>query len=246
MFSQNSSDPPLPPGESEIAPPQPDHGGDNLETVAMEDEPLDATLPEQEIAVTRLDYNHGQPVPLPEVAPPPSIPGMQTFDHNHGFTPAAGAPTPAYVPAQRFDYGHQSANYEHQKASHPPSPQWYDYNHMHGSEQQQHYEADRHHSRHSSNRTEVPQSHVPPMLDYGSMSGEISVPIIISSEEAMAFIIVYPVLQPTGKNNLKLVSCYVLLAGATLNPLCPTGNHAYKLPKSQGVLALSIIRYMAH
>lgn len=99
------TDTPPPPGEPVVIPSKPEHDVDNLETVAMEDEPLDNTPPEP--AVTRLDYNHGQPVPLPEVGPPPPIPGMQTFDHNHGFTPAAGAQPYGHVPAQRFDYGHQ-------------------------------------------------------------------------------------------------------------------------------------------
>lgn len=169
-FMQKSSDPPLPPGESELPPPIPEPDGDNLETVAMEDESLDTPVLEQEIAVTRLDYNHGQPVPLPEVGPPPLLPGMQTFDHNHGFTPATGAPAPAFVPAQRFDYGHQSANYDHQKASHSSSSQWYDYNHVHGAEHHQQYEPERRHSRHSA-RHEPPQPHTPPAMDFATMSG---------------------------------------------------------------------------
>lgn len=65
-------DPPPPPGEKQ------EHNVDNLETVAMDDEPLDSGPPDQGIAVTRLDYNHGQPVPLPEVGPPPALPGILT------------------------------------------------------------------------------------------------------------------------------------------------------------------------
>lgn len=156
------TDPPPPPGESVVIPPKSEHEVDNLESVAMDDEPLDTTTPEQGIAVTRLDYNHGQPVPLPEVGPPPPIPGMQTFDHNHGFTPAASsAQSYGHVPTQRFDYGHQS----HQPSSNPPpSSHWYDYEH--DDHHHKDYESDRHHSRLGRN---TEPSHGG--FDYSTLSG---------------------------------------------------------------------------
>ncbi|XP_020914170.1 arginine/serine-rich protein PNISR isoform X2 [Exaiptasia diaphana] len=155
------TDPPPPPGESIVIPPKPEHEVDNLESVAMDDESLDTTTPEQGIAVTRLDYNHGQPVPLPEVGPPPPIPGMQTFDHNHGFTPASSAQSYGHVPAQRFDYGHQS----HQPSSNPPaSSHWYDYDH--DDRHHKDFEPERHHSRVSRNNEPV----APHGFDYSTLS----------------------------------------------------------------------------
>jgi hypothetical protein len=41
------------------------------------------------------------------------------------------------------------------------------------------------------------------------------------------------------KNEIKIEGYYCLLiVFFSINPLCPTGDHAYKLPKSQGVLAV--------
>lgn len=97
---------------------------------------------------------------------------MQTFDHNHGFTPSSSAQPFGHVPAQRFDYGHQS----HQPPSAnpavptPSSSQWFDYDHddHHHHHHSKHYDTDRHHSRHDRNPEPVSAIHG---FDYSTMSG---------------------------------------------------------------------------
>ena len=130
--------PPLPPeAESETPipcwPAQDNHQlTDNMETIAMDDEAAENNsaqievdkgqpnaLHEEETGQTAFmqDYNH---------QPPPALPGMQTFDHNHGFR----RPIPQhYVPsavAQPIDYGHQSLDYHHETPL-VPDTQVYDY-----------------------------------------------------------------------------------------------------------------------
>ncbi|EDO41971.1 predicted protein [Nematostella vectensis] len=150
---------PPPPGESfEAVKPKPVSDTvamttDNLETVAMEDDPPEEDTP-VEPSVTRLDYNHGQPV-IPEVGPPPPLPGMQTFDHNHGYTPAPAVQPYGHMPAQRFDYGHQSGS------------QWYDYSAYHGEYMAMEQPLPVHHKEMKAERPQMPSA-----MDFSSMSGE--------------------------------------------------------------------------
>lgn len=166
--------PPLPPGDSG-EPPIPgwqdedsNHLSDNIETVAMDDEAEQTRTAgtkvnknpgqdeqhedrERQATITQ-DYNHQRP---------PALPGMQTFDHNHGFS----RPPPqqySHVAPQPIDYGHghHSLDYGHQGPL-VPGAQVYDYQPQFDSHyyHQQPYEMERHHRL--SHEHGKPKSHHP-------------------------------------------------------------------------------------
>lgn len=175
----------LPPGDSE-EPPVPgwqvedsNHVSDNIETVAMDEEaehtqtaePEVKTEPvhdlkqeekERQTTITQ-DYNH-QPTPV--------MPGMQTFDHNHGFSRMSAPPQPfSHVAPQPIDYGHghHSLDYGHQGPL-VPGAQVYDYQPQFDSAyyHQHPYEMERHHRfAHDHGK---PKSH-PPVDSVPDLSG---------------------------------------------------------------------------
>lgn len=177
--------PPLPPGDSE-EPPVPgwqvedsNHVSDNIETVAMDEEaehtqtaePQVKTEPvhdlqqeekERQTTITQ-DYNH-QPTSV--------MPGMQTFDHNHGFSRMSAPPQAfSHVAPQPIDYGHghHSLDYGHQGPL-VPGAQVYDYQPQFDSPyyHQHPYEMERHHRfAHDHGK---PKSH-PPVDSVPDLSG---------------------------------------------------------------------------
>lgn len=183
QFHPETSAPPLPP-EDEGEPPVPgwqeeesSHVSDNIETVLMEDEASEsheagteadedqghADLQEERErhAPITQDYNH---------QPPPALPGMQTFDHNHGFK----RPPPqqySHVAPQPIDYGHghHSLDYGHQGPL-VPGAQVYDYQPQFDSHyyHQHPYEMERHHR--FGNEQGKPKSH-PPVDSVPDLSG---------------------------------------------------------------------------
>lgn len=183
LFHPEVDAPPLPP-EEPGEPPIPgwqdeadNQMGDNMETVAMEDEAEEThkTEPkadddhghvehqeerERHPTITQ-DYNH---------QPPPALPGMQTFDHNHGFN----RPPPlqySHVATQPIDYGHghQSLDYGHQGPL-VAGAQVYDYQPQFDSHyyHQQPYEMERHHR--FGHEHGKPKSH-PPVESLPDLSG---------------------------------------------------------------------------
>ena len=121
---QEGAKPPLPP-ETYKEPPPPGwtdesttththpQGGDNLETVAMDDEgnegetsnfkPFENSGGVLQPAVVQ-DYHHVSGAAA----------RMQTFDHNHGFSEPVQHPYGSGVTMQQFDYGHGSYDYNRQ------------------------------------------------------------------------------------------------------------------------------------
>ena len=191
QFHQEAEAPPLPP-EEEPEPPPPGwadvhHAEDNqtadiIETVAMDDEAVESNGAEAEgennrshfehqeerkPAITQ-DYNHQPAAPV--------LPGMQTFDHNHGFN----RPPPqqfSHVAPQPIDYGHgQSVDYSHQGPL-VPGAQVYDYQPQYDSHyyHQHPYEMERHHPRFAPEHAK-PKSHPPveSLPDLSGLSGKFS------------------------------------------------------------------------
>ena len=173
QYHQGSDAPPLPPEEVPDPPPpgwsdaanvESQPAIDNIETVAMDDgtvgtsvtkfeensKPLFDHKEERKPVITQ-DYNH-QPVA-------PVLPGMQTFDHNHGFD----RPPPqqySHAAVQPIDYGHgQSLDYGHQTPL-LPGAQVYDYQPQFDSHyyHQQSFEMERHHPRFAHEHAK-PKSH---------------------------------------------------------------------------------------
>ena len=179
---------PLPP-EAEGEPPIPGWQGeegnhmaaDNIETVAMDDgaeETRRAEIDgdkdhshaeqreERQVTISQ-DYNH---------QPPPALPGMQTFDHNHGFN-RPPPPQFSHVAPQPIDYGHghQSVDYGHQGPL-VPGAQVYDYQPQFDSHyyHQHPYEMERHHHRFAHEHGK-PKPHPPvdSLPDISGMSGKL-------------------------------------------------------------------------
>lgn len=192
QFHQETDAPPLPPEEGSEPPPpgwadshhtESNQTGDNIETVAMDDEAVESNGAEIEEennrgknfehqeerrppAITQ-DYNH-QPAQ-------PALPPMQTFDHNHGFS---REPPQQYshVAAQPIDYGHgQSLDYGHQGPL-VPGAQVYDYQPQYDSHyyHQHPYEMERHHPRFAHEHGK-PKSHPPvdSVPDLSGLSGKL-------------------------------------------------------------------------
>lgn len=170
---EESGEPPIPGWQSEES----SQMGDNIETVAMDDEADETNRAEVEAdndhshvehqeerqrhATITQDYNH---------QPPPALPGMQTFDHNHGFN---RPPPPQYshVAPQPIDYGHgQSLDYGHQGPL-VPGAQVYDYQPQFDSHyyHQHPYEMERHHR--FAHEHGKPKGHHPPVDSVPDLSG---------------------------------------------------------------------------
>lgn len=185
QFHQEAEAPPLPP-EEEPEPPPPGWADvhhaegnqtvDNIETVAMDDEAVESNgteiegennrshfehQKERKPTITQ-DYNHQPAAPV--------LPGMQTFDHNHGFNRPPPQPF-SHVAPQPIDYGHgQSVDYGHQGPL-VPGAQVYDYQPQYDSHyyHQHPYEMDRHHPRFAPEH-DKPKSH-PPVESLPDLSG---------------------------------------------------------------------------
>lgn len=195
QFPQEPEAPPLPPEEAPDPPPpgwsdasnavaESHQMADNIETVAMDDEIVEPNGAEVEVdnnqshfehqeefkPVITQDYNH-QPVA-------PVLPGMQTFDHNHGFD----RPPPqqySHATVQPIDYGHgQSLDYGHQGPL-LPGAQVYDYQPQFDSHyyHQQPYEMERHHPRFAHEHAK-PKSHasVDSLPDLSGLTGKLHEP----------------------------------------------------------------------
>lgn len=191
QFHQEAEAPPLPP-EEEPEPPPPgwadvhhaegSQTADNIETVAMDDGAVESNGTETEGENNRShfehqeerkptitqDYNHQPAAPV--------LPGIQTFDHNHGFN----RPPPqqfSHVAPQPIDYGHgQSVDYGHQGPL-VPGAQVYDYQPQYDSHyyHQHPYEMERHHPRFAPEHAK-PKNHPPveSLPDLSGLSGKFS------------------------------------------------------------------------
>ena len=114
------------------------------------------------------DYNHQPAAPV--------LPGMQTFDHNHGFNRPPPQPF-SHVAPQPIDYGHgQSVDYGHQGPL-VPGAQVYDYQPQYDTHyyHQHPYEMERHHPRFAPEHAK-PKSHPPveSLPDLSGLSGKFS------------------------------------------------------------------------
>ena len=185
QFHPEVDPPPLPPEEGEPPVPGWPEGNQmagNIETVAMDEETEETPRPEIEgdkthghvkhqeeresHATITQDYNH---------QPPPALPGMQTFDHNHGFN-RPPPPQFSHVAPQPIDYGHghQSLDYGHQGPL-VPGAQVYDYQPQFDSHyyHQHPYEMERHHR--FAHEHGKPKSHPPvdSLPDLSGLSGKL-------------------------------------------------------------------------
>lgn len=212
QFHQDVEAPPLPPVEDAEPPPpgwpdlhnaESNQMADNIETVAMDDEAVESNgagaegennqsnfehQEERQPTITQ-DYNH-QPSA-------PALPGMQTFDHNHGFNRPPPQPY-SQMALQPIDYGHgQSVDYGHQGPL-VPGAQVYDYQpHYDSHYYHQHpYEMERHHPRFVHEHAK-PKSHPPvdSLPDLSGLSGKLSW-VLLGLKSEYRHIVICVVLKP--------------------------------------------------